>query len=187
MLLLLPHGPNNREKTIVHIDIDPACIGACYETAVALPGDAKLTLLALLRQIGVADSNKSKNRWGYEAVRRAKAQKKEQFMLKADSDEAPIFPERIVAEMQKALPPDTIVVSDPGTPTPYLCAFFETQRSGHSFIFNRTYGGLGFSLPGVVGAHIAQTDRKIVGIMGDGSFGLFDAAKPRSRCLATPS
>ncbi|NOX70510.1 MAG: thiamine pyrophosphate-binding protein [Gammaproteobacteria bacterium] len=164
-------NPRNHEKTIIHIDIDPTCIGANYETAVALTGDARLILSALLQQIGVPPSGTASNRWGYAAVERAKAQKKQQFLLKAHSNEAPIFPERIVAEMQRAMPPDAIIVSDPGTPTPYLCAYYEAQKAGHSFIFHRTYGGLGFALPGVIGAHIAHPDRKIVGIMGDGSFG----------------
>lgn len=164
-------SPRVGEKKILHIDIDPACIGACYETEVGMLGDAKLTLDALNKELGTRSRRDSSAMWGYDAVVRAKAQRRERFMEYAQSDEVPIFPERIVAEMQKALPPDALIVSDPGTPTPYLCAFYEAPRSGHSFIFHRTFGGLGFSLPGVVGAHYACPDRKIVGIMGDGSFG----------------
>jgi acetolactate synthase-1/2/3 large subunit len=165
-------NPKNGEKTIIHIDIDPTSIGANYKTDVGLVGDAKLILQDLYSKVINSDDYEYiSESWGKDAVLRAKLQKKDRFEEFAHSDESPIRPERIVTELQKALPDDVIVVSDPGTPTPFLCAYFETQNSGRSFIFHRFHGGLGFSLPGVIGAHYADTGRKIVGIMGDGSFG----------------
>ena len=164
-------NPKNGEKPIIHIDIDPSCIGANYQTDVGLVGHAKLTLPALIKKLEESAGQKIATKWGQDAVERAKTQKRERFMKWAESDDLPIYPERIVTEMQKTLPSDALVISDPGTPTPFLCAFYETQNSGRSFLFHRHHGGLGFSLPGVVGAHFAQPSRKIVGIMGDGSFG----------------
>lgn len=164
-------NPVSGEKPIIHIDIDPLCIGANYQTDIGLVGHASLTLDALNDEIARQADAKLETGWGRDVVRRAKEQRHERFMQWAESDDIPIYAERIVAEMQKTLPSDALVVSDPGTPTPYLCAFFETQNAGRSFIFHRFHGGLGFSLPGVVGAHYAAPDRKIVGIMGDGSFG----------------
>lgn len=164
-------NPVNGEKPIIHIDIDPICIGANYKTDVALPGHAKLTLAALIKKLEARQDRSVQSGWGREAVCRAKDIRRALFMKHAASNDVPIYPERIIAEMQKALPDDVIVISDPGTPTPYLCAFYETRQSGRSFIFHRFHGGLGFSLPGVVGAYFAAPGRKIVGIMGDGSFG----------------
>lgn len=164
-------NPSNGEKVIIHIDIDPSCIGANYKTDVGLVGHAKLVIPALSNKLKSIEQQRLDKSWGPEAVNRAKDQKQERFNQWANSDEAPIYPERIVAEMQKTLPDDAIVVSDPGTPTPFLCAFYETQNSGRSFLFHRHHGGLGFALPGVVGAHFAETGKKVIGIMGDGSFG----------------
>tara|TARA_R110000764_G_scaffold198871_1_gene284234 strand:+ start:7081 stop:8880 length:1800 start_codon:yes stop_codon:yes gene_type:complete len=164
-------NPYNGEKKILHIDIDPKSIGANYLTDVSLVGDAKATIAELLTTLKKAQAKTFSQNWGIEAVRVSKVQKKERFDRYSQSDDMPIYGERFVTELQKSLPDDAIVVSDPGTPTPFLCAFFETQQSGRSFIFHRFHGGLGFALPGVVGAHFANTGRKIVGIMGDGSFG----------------
>jgi acetolactate synthase-1/2/3 large subunit len=36
----------------------------------------------------------------------------------------------------------------------------------------RAYGGLGYAIPAVVGAHFAQADAKLVGVFGDGSLGM---------------
>lgn len=164
-------NPYNGEKKILHIDIDPKSIGANYLTDVSLVGDAKAILTEMLLLIKSSASKCRESEWGPKAVTASRVQKKERFDRYSHSDAMPIYGERFVTELQKSLPDDAIVVSDPGTPTPFLCAFFEPKRYGRSFIFHRFHGGLGFALPGVVGAHFANTGRKIVGIMGDGSFG----------------
>ena len=169
-------NPVNGEKLIIHIDIDPICIGANYLTDVGLVGDAKSVLLELTSRLGSnTETPPSSLPWALESVSKAKKQKADRFKQWSDSDDAPIYPERLIKAMQKTLPQDALVVSDPGTPTPYICAFYETQQSGRSFIFHRHHGGLGFALPGVVGAHFGLIEqgkkRKVVGIMGDGSFG----------------
>ena len=40
------------------------------------------------------------------------------------------------------------------------------------FIIPRAYGGLGYAIPAVIGAHFARPDAKIVGLFGDGSLGM---------------
>lgn len=164
-------NPYNGEKKILHIDIDPKSIGANYLTDVSLVGDAKAILAELLPELIKQSVRCLQSKWGESAVTASRIQKKERFDRYSQSDAMPIYGERFVTELQKSLPDDAIVVSDPGTPTPFLCAFFEPKQSGRSFIFHRFHGGLGFALPGVVGALFANTGRKIVGIMGDGSFG----------------
>ena len=173
-------NPNNFEKSILHIDIDPSCIGANYNTDVALVGDAKETLTLLIEQLKSHGTSFSDG-WGTRSAASAKAQKKQRFDRYSASAEVPIRGERLVTELQKVIPDDAIVVSDPGTPTPFLCAFYETQHSRRSFIFHRYHGGLGFALPGVIGAHYAGTGRKLIGIMGDGSFG-FSSSELETIC-----
>jgi acetolactate synthase-1/2/3 large subunit len=43
---------------------------------------------------------------------------------------------------------------------------------GSRFIIPRAYGGLGYAIPAVVGAHFACPNDKIVGLFGDGSLGM---------------
>lgn len=87
------------------------------------------------------------------------------------SDAAPIRPERFIAELSQVMPEDGIIVADPGTPTPYLAAYYRLPRAGRWFVANRAHGALGYSLPASVGAHFARPGHKVVAIMGDGSFG----------------
>ncbi|HJP23541.1 MAG TPA: thiamine pyrophosphate-binding protein [Alphaproteobacteria bacterium] len=156
-------GPDQR---IVHIDADPAVIGINYRTEAALVGDAKPALAALLAELPDGD----REGWGSAAVSSAKAQKFARFERYA-SDEVPIRPERLIAELQAALPGDAVIVADPGTPTPFLSAYYRLDRPGRHLVFNRAHGALGYALPGVVGAHFARPGKVCVAVMGDGGFG----------------
>lgn len=153
---------------IIHIDVDPAVIGATYPTDVAVVGDARLALEALTKAL---KGHKSANSDGIARVAAAKAAKRARFHELSASDEAPIRPERLIADLRAVLPDDAVVVADPGTPCPYFSAFYEHRRSGRSFITNRAHGALGYAMSAAVGAAIGRPGVKTVAVMGDGSFG----------------
>jgi len=154
---------------IVHIDSDPAVIGANYRTEVGMVADARLALEAVLAELG-RGTPPSRAR-GRAAVAEAKRAKWSAFQALAASDDAPIKPERTIATLQALLPDDAVIVADPGTPCPYFSAFFQHGRTGRQFISNRAHGALGYALPGAVGACIGRPGAKVVAAMGDGSFG----------------
>ncbi|MGI9334851.1 MAG: thiamine pyrophosphate-dependent enzyme, partial [Gammaproteobacteria bacterium] len=76
-----------------------------------------------------------------------------------------------VAELNRALDPDTVLVADPGTPCPYISAFYTVRESGRTVFSNRAHGALGYSLSAAVGACYGRPGVKVVSVMGDGSFG----------------
>jgi acetolactate synthase-1/2/3 large subunit len=155
---------------IVHIDVDPMVISACYRTEVALVGDALLALRMInaglsRRKLGDIDFD------GEDRVAAAKRRKFEPFEELARSDDRPIKPERVVKTLHEVLPSDAVVVADPGTPCPYFSAYYPFVEAGRHFISNRAHGALGYSLSASMGAHIGRPSAKCVAVMGDGSFG----------------
>jgi acetolactate synthase-1/2/3 large subunit len=161
--------PAPGKVAVIQLDIDPAVIGTNYPVAVGLAGDAKLTLAALEEELD--NLGAPAGGWGREAVAAAKRDKFSAFRLLAESNEFPIRPERVVAELQRVLPGDAVVVADPGTPCPYLSAYYENNLTGRHFISNRAHGALGYSMAAAVGAHFGRPGAKVVSVMGDGSFG----------------
>src|SRR5262245_48455863 len=157
--------PKDGAARIIHIDVDPAVPGRNYKVDVPLVGDAKLCLAALLEAVSAREGDLT---W----VDDRKREKFEAFDALANSTDAPIKPERVVAELQKALDRDAIVVADPGTPCPYFSAFYQVRKTGRQFFSNRAHGALGYSLAAAVGAHIGRPSVKTVAVMGDGSFGM---------------
>jgi len=162
----------SRDVTIVHIDVDPMAVSANYKTAHALIGDARLVLESLLIGLRQLAADRTPADFdGAGVVARARQAKFEVFQQLASSRERPIRPERVIAELNRVLPRDAIVVADPGTPCPYLSAYYQLREAGRHFITNRAHGALGYSMAAAMGAWFAQPRSKCVSVMGDGSFG----------------
>ncbi|MBM3547509.1 MAG: thiamine pyrophosphate-binding protein [Alphaproteobacteria bacterium] len=159
--------PTPGKARIVHIDVDPATIGVNYKTDAAVAGDARLALGALVNDV-------AGHRMGNDpraTLAALKARKRVAFDALAGSTDAPIKPERLIADLQAVLPDDAVIVADPGTPCPYFSAHYEMRRPGRHFITNRAHGALGYSMSAAVGAQVGRPDKKVVAVMGDGSFG----------------
>jgi len=157
--------PKDGAARIIHIDVDPAVPGRNYKVDVPLVGDARLCLSALNEAVTAREGDLT-------LVDQKKREKFAAFDELANSNEAPVRPERVVAELQKVLDADAIVVADPGTPCPYFSAYYTVRGAGRRFFSNRAHGALGYSLAAAVGAHFGRPSVKTVAVMGDGSFGM---------------
>ena len=157
--------PQDGAARIIHIDVDPAVPGRNYKVDVPLIGDARLCLAALHEAVYAREGDLT-------SVNERKREKFAAFDGLANSADTPIRPERVVAELQKALDPDATVVADPGTPCPYFSAYYQVRGTGRHFFSNRAHGALGYSLAAAVGAHLGRPEVKTVAVMGDGSFGM---------------
>ena len=159
-----------KQTRIVHIDSDPQVISASYRTEVGVVSDACLALEAINRQLALR-ADKPAGFGGAAAVAIAKRIKWAAFQPLADSLERPIKPERTMAALRSVLDDDSIIVADPGTPCPYVSAFYEVRTTGRTLFSNRAHGALGYSLSAAIGAAIGRPNKKVVSLMGDGSFG----------------
>jgi acetolactate synthase-1/2/3 large subunit len=162
--------PSNPDTTIIQMDINSTVIGNNYAVRHALVADAKTGLTALTEAITDMLGGKTADKLDPETIPRLRADYVA-AMPEFQADDIPIRPERFVTEFSAAMPRDAIVIADPGTPTPYLAAYYRLPQAGRWFVANRAHGALGYSLPAAVGAHFARPNNKIAAVMGDGSFG----------------
>ena len=157
----------------IHLDVAEREIGNTYPNGAVLLGDARATLEDLrdaLHAEALRLLERSRDR-----LARLDAQRTQYFDqvdAAARSTTWPMKPQRVVREMREVLDDEVVIVADPGTPTPYLGAQYPLRRPGRTTVIPRAHGGLGYALPGVVGAAHAAGERRVVGMMGDGSFGM---------------
>ncbi len=157
--------PAPGKAKIIQIDVDPAVPGANYRVDVPIIGDARLCLAMLDESVSAISRDVA-------TVEKQKQLKFEKFKALAASEDTPIKPERVVAELQKALDKDAIVVADPGTPCPYFSSYYIVRGTGRRYFSNRAHGALGYSMAAAIGAHFGRPAVKTVAVMGDGSFGM---------------
>lgn len=161
-----------RDVTILHLDIDAMTIATNYRTDVAMVGDAKLGLAALVGAVRERIGHRAPGAVDGRAIVAECRQAKHAFFSRlAESPDRPIKPERVVDALNKLLPREAILVADPGTPCPYFSAYFDAPQAGRHFITNRAHGALGFAMSAGVGAAFGRPDSMVVAAMGDGSFG----------------
>lgn len=156
--------------TILHIDCDPAVIGASYQTAAAMLADVKSGLTAI--HAALDDAAVMPRFDGAARAARARAAKEAAFRPLADSTDTPILPERVLDALNRLLPAEAVVCADPGTPCPYFSAYWTIRQPGRHFITNRAHGALGYAIGAAIGAQFARPDAKVIAATGDGSFGM---------------
>ena len=161
--------PRDGERTILQLDVDPAEVGNNYPVAVGLVGDARLGLQDLCEALGPLHREQERAGVAAEIARRARGFW-QGFERAAAEEGSPVRPERVIRVLAAALPAEHVIVADPGTPTPYVAAMFRVGRAGRTVVIPRAHGGLGYAIPGVVGARLARPDSAVVGLVGDGSF-----------------
>ena len=156
-----------RAARFIHIDLDPGEIGRNYE-ALRLAGDAKLTLEALTERLRGRRKLDPALAATIAAARERSAREIAPLLM---SDASPVRPERILAEMQKVITPDTIVIADASYSSVWIACYLACSRPGMRFLTPRGIAGLGWGLPMAIGAKIARPECPVLCLTGDGAFG----------------
>jgi acetolactate synthase-1/2/3 large subunit len=156
---------------IIQLDMDPTILGNNYQNSISLNGDVRQTLEVLFEML-TSQANPREPRPFVEELN----QKRKEFWQKAGAefsdDSLPLKPQRIIHALNQRLPSPSVVIADAGTPTPYTTRYLRLGGGGSRFLIPRAYGGLGYAIPAVAGAHFACPKAKVVGLFGDGSLGM---------------
>jgi len=164
--------PKANPPTTIHLDLSAKEIGNNYASSAMLLGDAAATLDDLLAAVDHPERLLQRNESRLQRLASERSGYFDQVGVDAASDSQPIKPQRLISALRSLLDDDAIIVADPGTPTPYLSAQYVLNRAGRTTVIPRAHGALGYAIPGVVGAHFAGPGRRVVGMLGDGSFGM---------------
>jgi acetolactate synthase-1/2/3 large subunit len=158
--------------TFIHLDIDGNEVGRNYE-AKRLVGDAKLTLAALTDAIMALNSTVRKN--ARASVEKKISEGRAAYLKESEavrtSDAMPVRPERIMQEIQSQLIEESIVVADASYSSIWIANFLVSLKAGMRFITPRGLAGLGWGFPMAIGVKVAQPQKEVICVVGDGGFG----------------
>ncbi len=151
---------------LIHLDIDPTEPGRNYPTAIAATSDAALGLRAIAEAYGDATSERG---YDWAQLRAERDAFLAPSVANAASDEFPLLPERILADVRRAIP-DAILVTDVGWNKNGVGQQYPVD-SPDSFLTPGGFSTMGFGPAAVVGVASAATGRPAVALVGDGAFG----------------
>ena len=150
-------------QTLVHLDLDPAAIGRMFKAEIALIGDARDGLAALLQALGAGTPASGWDRAALVALRR---------------DAGPRFTPDVaaaIATLRRALPDDAIIVNDQTGLTYWMEHRFPVYAP-RTFLYPTGSAVLGYAVPAAIGAKLARPERAVLAVAGDGGF-MFSVAE----------
>ena len=153
------------QAKVIHFEIDPAEVDKNVKTDVAVLGDAKVTLEAILPLI---DEN-SHEEWHQQFKDLYKIEYEK--VIKGD-----LYPTKegltmgeVIKEINIQSKGDAAIVTDVGQHQMIACRYAEFNKT-KSNITSGGLGTMGFGLPAAIGAKMAAPEREVVSISGDGGY-----------------
>lgn len=153
------------QSEVLQLDVDEATLGRNLSPAVATAGDLHGALAAMADLAETAHRNRPA--W-LARIDELTAGWLEQRRSAIETDATPIRPERLCAELTRALPSDGIMVVDTGHAGMWMASMFEISAPTQTFI--RSSGHLGWAFSAGLGAKCARPDRPVVTFTGDLGF-----------------
>jgi len=149
------------------VAINVAPFDAYKMNAEPIIADAKLTLQALNRAPGLRSY---RSQWG-EAVEKARAEwKTEVDRLYSQEDPLGLSQARALGELNDLLlPKNAIVVSGSGSIPSDMQRVWRTRTAG-TYHMEYGFSCMGYEIAAALGVKLAQSDREVVAIVGDGAY-----------------
>ena len=155
------------EAKVIHVDIDPAELGKVRRPDVAIRGDVRVAIEALVAELsanGTGDVDRG-------AWRSRISGWQERFPLTYEPS-APgdrLKPQYVIEQLRDATPEDTIVTSGVGQHQMWASQYWNFEHP-YTWINSGGLGTMGFSIPAAIGAKVGCPDRMVWAVDGDGCF-----------------
>jgi acetolactate synthase-1/2/3 large subunit len=157
-----------RRQTLVQIDVEPKNASWSFPCDQTVIGDARLVLAQLTQEVSApaADTRAARE------TALAETRSREGFFdhpLK-QSDDAPVMPQRLLAELHEAIDDDAMVCLDAGENRLFSVHHFQTK--GANTLLMPGIGAMGYAIPAALAAKLVFPERQAIALSGDGGFGM---------------
>ncbi len=152
-------------QNLIHVDINPAVFNANYPARVCLEGDAKEIMPALLQAVKTLNPQANSQPMA-QIIGQAKAGYRKEWLAHNSGER--INPAHFFQALRQQLKSDSLVVADDGNHT-YLTAELMPILTARGFISPTDFNAMGYCVPAVIGAKLANPDKTVIGIVGDGA------------------
>ena len=148
-----------KAKLIAHIDIDPTSISKNVYTHIPVVGDIKNVLTELIKHV---HSTKHP-----EWIKKIDKWKKDKPLIYGNDNK--LRPQYVIEQINKLSKGNAIVTTEVGQNQMWSAQFYKPSKP-REFITSGGLGTMGFGFPAAIGAKMANPNKIVIDIAGDGSF-----------------
>ncbi|MDQ3701297.1 MAG: thiamine pyrophosphate-binding protein [Chloroflexota bacterium] len=155
---------------LIQLDVEPREIGKNYPVAIGIVADAKpglADLLAAARDVGPTRYDRAGAY--FQRIQSLKGAWDRLCSERRDSDAVPMTQARATRELRSALDRRAIVVTGAGIVQAIIRQEFPVYEP-RTHLTSGGFSSMGFTVPAAIGAKLAQPDRQVVAVAGDGDF-----------------
>ena len=163
-------------ETLIHVTLDGDDVGFGYETDLGVVADADRFLRALDEEIdgeagvgAAGERDDARDRSGAERAESVRAADRERFAALSE-DRGPDDPLRsveVLDAVRDAVPEEAVVAADAGGFRLWTLVSFPASGP-RSYVNPGSWATMGTGLPSAIGAKLANPDRDVVAVTGDG-------------------
>jgi len=154
-----------KQAKIIHFEIDPAEVDKNVKTDVAVLGNAKESLAAILPLL----NKNSHTDWHNEFKKLYKIEFEKVIKNDLHPTKEGLTMGEVLNEINIQTKGEAAIVSDVGQHQMIACRYAEFNKT-KSNITSGGLGTMGFALPAAIGAKMAAPEREVVAIIGDGGY-----------------
>jgi len=156
---------------IIHLDVDHSSVSKIIEANVAVFGQVKNSLQAMIELLKQNFDEYDKNNlieWHSQIAQWKSSHGLNYEMYKDESDAHPIFPQAVVQHVYNVTNGDAYVTSDVGQHQMFAAQYYHFDKP-RRWINSGGLGTMGFGLPAAMGVKFAFPNEEVVCITGEGS------------------
>ena len=150
-----------RHCPIIQIEIDTAEFNKNIEVQLKVKGDAK----EILEKLNSLLPQQSHPQW----MEQIAAWQREFPLVQKPRTPGAVTPQQVIETLDRLTADDTIICTEVGQNQMWAAQFY-TYRKPRTFVSSGGLGTMGFGLGAAIGAKIANPEKTVVNIAGDGSF-----------------
>jgi acetolactate synthase-1/2/3 large subunit len=179
LLLVLGSGLNERDtmhwnaklasqRGLFQVNLAPEAISSAYERGVSVVGDVSAFLERLLSESGeLLEHLHAGKGVRTEWIDGTRKLPRLYDAENCSSDAIPIHPARVVAELRRVMPRETVALVDSGAHRAFAGHYWESYEP-RTYISATNLGPMGWAIPAGIGVKMARPERPCVVITGDG-------------------
>ncbi|HEX6686711.1 MAG TPA: thiamine pyrophosphate-binding protein [Candidatus Limnocylindrales bacterium] len=154
-------------STLIQIDLDPAEIGRNYPAEIGAVADVTEAVTAIGAAVRAAHPEPVRRQAVRDQIADARGDLFATAREQGRDDAYPLRPQRILADLRDAIPPDSVLVTDVGWNKNGVAQCYQLPTGGR-FITPGGLSTMGFGPAAAVGVQMALPERLVVALIGDG-------------------